>query len=61
MRLKEVPEYIDRTTGRTVTYMTVCNWVNKGVRGVKLRAIKGRSAAVDALPGHAADDGGVDR
>jgi transposase len=50
LRLKEVPEYVDRKLGRTVSYMTVCNWVNKGLKGEKLKTVPGRSHPKLVLP-----------
>jgi hypothetical protein len=43
LKLAMVPDYIEGTRGTLVTKMTVYNWVNKGVRGEKLKVILGRT------------------
>lgn len=40
MKLSEVPAYIFRRHGSSVTRMTVYNWVNAGKRGEKLHVVK---------------------
>lgn len=42
MKLADVPNYIEGTRGTLVTKMTVYNWVNKGVKGEKLRTVRAR-------------------
>lgn len=42
LKLADVPNYVAHATGRTVTKMTVYNWVHKGVSGEKLRIVLAR-------------------
>ncbi|MGB7158221.1 MAG: hypothetical protein WBD40_09165 [Tepidisphaeraceae bacterium] len=42
IQLADVPKYVRWKTGEGVTRMTVYNWCNKGVNGVKLKTDVGR-------------------